>query len=71
MECPEGRIGNINIPNSVTCIGQNSFAYCAKLTSITIPNSVTEIEDKAFEGSKEKILDSLRISKRYMENYVI
>ena len=33
--------------------------------------AVIEIEDKAFEGSKEKILDSLRISKRYMENYVI
>lgn len=33
--------------------------------------AVIEIEDKAFEGSKEKILDSLRISKRYMENFVI
>lgn len=30
-----------------------------------------EIEDKAFEGSKERILDSLRISKKYMENFVI
>ena len=30
-----------------------------------------EIEDKAFEGSKERILDSLRLSKRYMEQFVI
>jgi len=30
-----------------------------------------EIEDRAFEGTREKILDSLRISKKYMENYVI
>lgn len=30
-----------------------------------------EIEDKAFEGTKEKILDSLRISKKYLENFVI
>lgn len=30
-----------------------------------------EVEDRAFEGSKEKILDSLRISKKYMENFVI
>lgn len=30
-----------------------------------------EIEDKAFEGSRERILDSLRISKRYLENFVI
>lgn len=33
--------------------------------------AVVEIEDKAFEGSREKILDSLRISKKYMENFVI
>ena len=30
-----------------------------------------EIEDKAFEGSRERILDSLRISKRYMDQFVI
>ena len=30
-----------------------------------------EVEDKAFEGSQEKVLDSLRLSKRYMEQFVI
>ena len=30
-----------------------------------------EVEDKAFEGSREKILDSLRISQRYMSQFVI
>lgn len=30
-----------------------------------------EVEDRAFEGSREKILDSLRISKKYLENFVI
>lgn len=30
-----------------------------------------EIEDRAFEGSREKILDSLRISKRYLSQFVI
>lgn len=30
-----------------------------------------EIEDKAFEGSREKVLNSLKISKRYMEQFVI
>ncbi|MCQ2398128.1 MAG: sugar phosphate isomerase/epimerase [Sphaerochaetaceae bacterium] len=30
-----------------------------------------EVEDRAFEGSKKKILDSLRLSKKYMENFVI
>ena len=30
-----------------------------------------EVEDKAFEGTKEKILDSLRLSYRYMSQFVI
>ena len=30
-----------------------------------------EVEDLAFEGSRERILDSLRISKRYLEQFVI
>ncbi len=30
-----------------------------------------EVEDKAFEGSKERVLDSIRLSKRYLEQFVI
>lgn len=46
--------------------------FCAALTDIRYEGyAVIEIEDKAFEGSRERILDSLRISKRYMENFVI
>ena len=30
-----------------------------------------EVEDRAFEGSPEKVLDSLRLSYRYMRNFVI
>lgn len=30
-----------------------------------------EVEDRAFEGSREKILDSLRLSHRYMSQFVI
>ncbi|MEA5077026.1 MAG: sugar phosphate isomerase/epimerase [Anaerolineaceae bacterium] len=30
-----------------------------------------EVEDRAFEGSREKILDSLRISKKYLDQFVI
>ena len=32
---------------------------------------VVEVEDRAFEGSRERILDSLRLSKRYMKQFVI
>jgi len=28
-----------------------------------------EVEDRAFEGSKEKVLESLRFSKKYMEQF--
>ena len=39
---------NINIPNSVTTIGEGAFGWCDSLTSITIPNSVTTIRKDAF-----------------------
>ena len=41
---------NIEIPNSVTSIGDVAFYGCTGLTSITIPNSVTSIGQSAFEG---------------------
>lgn len=41
------RITSVNIPNSVTTIGNNAFKNC-DLTSITIPNSVTTIGTDAF-----------------------
>ena len=46
--------------------------YVSALTDIGY-NGYTciEVEDKAFEGSKERVLDSLRLSKRYMEQFVI
>ncbi len=46
--------------------------YVSALTDIGY-NGYTciEVEDKAFEGSKEKVIDSLKLSKRYMENFVI
>ena len=46
--------------------------YVSALTDIGYDSYVcVEVEDKAFEGSKEKILDSLRLSYRYMRNFVI
>lgn len=40
---------SINIPDSVTSIGNMAFYQCSGLTSITIPNSVTSIGYMAFE----------------------
>lgn len=44
--------------SSLTDIGYDGFACI-------------EIEDKAFEGGRERILQSLALSKRYMEQFVI
>ena len=48
IECPGGLSGGYTIPNSVTNIGAEAFAYCTVLTSVTIPNNVTGIGVEAF-----------------------
>lgn len=46
--------------------------YVSALTDIGYDgHTCIEVEDKAFEGSKEKVLDSLRISQRYMRQFVV
>lgn len=46
--------------------------YVSALTDIGYDGyTCIEVEDKAFEGSEERVLDSLRLSKRYMEQFVI
>ncbi|MDR7210900.1 leucine-rich repeat protein [Flavobacterium piscis] len=49
---PNGKTGSFSIPESVTKVGQASFAYSGGLTSISIPNSVVTIEANAFEYCK-------------------
>ncbi len=43
-------IASVEIPKSVTEIGEEAFVDCTSLTSIEIPDSVTEIGWNAFEG---------------------
>jgi len=46
--------------------------YVSALTDIGYDGcTCVEVEDRAFEGTREKVLDSLRLSKRYMDQFVI
>jgi sugar phosphate isomerase/epimerase len=46
--------------------------YVSALTDIGYDGyACIEVEDRAFEGSKERILDSVELSKRYMDQFVI
>ena len=46
--------------------------YVSALTDIGYDGyTCIEVEDRSFEGSREKVLDSLRLSKRYMKQFVI
>ncbi|MBQ4112212.1 MAG: leucine-rich repeat domain-containing protein, partial [Clostridia bacterium] len=40
----------IELPDTVTSIGDGAFSGCSNLTSITIPDAVTSIGDGAFSG---------------------
>ena len=47
-------------------------AYVSALNDIRYKgDAVIEVEDKAFEGSNEDILKSIRLSKRYLDNFII
>ena len=41
---------SFTIPDHVTSIREDAFAYCENLTSITIPDGITTIGESAFEG---------------------
>ena len=54
-------LGDVNWGAFVSALNDIRFNGCA----------VIEVEDKAFEGSKEDILNSIRLSKRYLDSYLI
>lgn len=49
----------------------NWSAFISALNDIRYDGcAVIEVEDKAFEGSREDILDSIRLSKHYLDNFL-
>lgn len=45
---------SVNLPGTLTKIGDRAFEYCISLKEIVIPNEVTEIGVSAFEGCGKK-----------------
>lgn len=52
-------ITSVDIPNTVTSIGNSAFEYCRSLESLTLPDSVTSIGQRAFASCSK--LTSIRI----------
>ena len=50
LACSSAATDEINLPNSVTSIGERAFYNCTSIFSITIPNSATSIGEYAFLG---------------------
>lgn len=44
-------VSSVDIPNTVTFIGQQAFCGCYNMTSVSIPSSVRTISDYAFDNS--------------------
>ncbi len=54
-------LGDVNWSRTVSALTDIGYGGCTCI----------EIEDKAFEGSAERVMDSLRLTKRYFEQFVI
>ena len=48
IQCPQGKIGNYAMPNTVTNIGSYAFWTCSGLTNLTIGTNVITIADRGF-----------------------
>ena len=48
-----GSAADVEIPDSVTAIGNGAFAGCADITHVTIPRSVTSIGENAFKNCEK------------------
>jgi hypothetical protein len=50
LRCPEGKEGNLTVPNGTEIIWYQSFEDCKSITSISIPSSTNYISNDAFWG---------------------
>jgi hypothetical protein len=50
IQCPQGRVGNLTLPDSVTNIGSDALRSCSTLTNVTLGDNVTDIALDAFSS---------------------
>ncbi len=60
----------LDIPNTVTVLGQGCFSQCTTLTAVTLPSSVVEIQQMAFHGCIALTSVTIPNSVRNIGNYV-
>lgn len=53
IACPQGKVGEYSIPESVRIIGPGAFFNCSTLTEIKVPEGVVTIGFGAFEDCKK------------------
>lgn len=51
VKCPEGRLGKVNVPETVTEILFNAFEYCYQLDSVEMGKNVKYIDESSFKES--------------------
>ena len=62
-------VTSVTIPNTITKIENDTFAYCKKLTSVNIPESVTWIGTRAFVGCESLTEITIPESVTELESY--
>ncbi len=60
-----GRLASVEVPGTVTSVGDRAFQGCTSLASVELPASVTSIADTAFEGCDALTLSCPRGSFAY------
>ena len=61
-------LASVTIPNGVTSIEKDAFAWCRSLATVTIPNSVTEIGETAFAYCSNLTMITSEISTPFSVN---
>jgi hypothetical protein len=52
IRCPEGKVGNWVMPDTVQVVSQNAFYHCTKLSTVDFSTNLTTIGSRAFQSCR-------------------